>query len=806
MGGIDMEKTVLEKGRITKEAMRIDSNSSSAEFKWVGQPIPQKESKEKVTGRAMFVADMRADLYAKILRSPYPHAMIERIDFHEAAELPGVEAIVTHEDVPKRLVPRSCARPFYILEDHLRYVGDEVAAVAAVSQEIAEKALDLIKVEYKLLPAVFDVEEAIKEDAPKLYPEGNVYGPVDDPYAVQGKYEPSVLSWGDIEAGFKEADLIVEDQFEVNSQIHSALEPHVCVAKWEGGQLTLWISTQTKTEVMECLSYVFDVPLSNVRVLAKYVGGGFGSKYIERYVPIAALLSRKAGGKAVKLLYTREEEQCHSRRAAQKIRVKIGARNDGKITAVYFKSLFDLGAYGNSYSGSCLFWEEAPALAYQYRNARFEAWDVHTNLFSAQSMRGVLTPGVSFGIEQTIEQVAERLGLSPLEIRERNMTVTGDMGPPVPYNNDTNLNYPPRAALEAFPSKDLLRAVAEEIGWSEKWRGWGKATQVDGAKRRGIGISYTQGWGGFNYDGYMTQAVSMYPDGSLVILSGNQDLGTGSNTTLPMIAAEYLGLELDDVTILAGDTLNGTYDYFEARSSRTMTISGHLVLLAIDDAKRKIFEIAAPMLEVSSEELELKHKEVFVKNEPEKSLPLRSVLTSTLFGSSSGATGSAFPDVAEGFKTRNLVITAAEVEVDVETGVIKVIRLIPGACPGRMINPGMVLTLYRGGAVMGLGMALYEKVNFDRENNLWLSRSFMDYKLPTAVELPEITPVVLERTTEGRPPNVGGPYGARGVGEWGVSQVVPAIANAVYCAIGTRLKQSPMTGETVLEAIMRGGQ
>jgi CO/xanthine dehydrogenase Mo-binding subunit len=418
-------------------------------------------------------------------------------------------------------------------------------------------------------------------------------------------------------------------------------------------------------------------------------------------------------------------------------------------------------------------------------------------------MRAVQTPGATFALEQVIEQVGEKLELNPIEIREKNMSETGDMAPPKDYTN-SNVEYP-RAALDAYPAKRLLHEVVNETEWEKKWKGWGTPVAVKGSRKRGIGISYVQGWGGFNFDGFMSTSVSVYPDGSVTILSGSQDLGTGSNTTLCMLAAEYLGIDLDDVNMVSGDTSNGAFDYYEARSSRTCIISGHLVLGAIEDAKRKICDLAASKLEAKPEELDLKGKKVYLTEKPDESIPLSEVITSTVFGSFSGPPGSAFPEMEPGVKTRNLVVTAAEVEVDVETGEVHVLTVWPGTCPGRMINPGIVLGQYRGAAVMGIGMALYENVNFDEKNAVWLSRSLLDYKLPTVMEVPEIKPVVLEAVKE-RPPYVGAPYGARGAGEWGLSQTVPAIANAIYNATGVRVKRCPMISEIILETLTGGGK
>ena len=312
------------------------------ELKVIGKSVPMRGVEELVQGRAKFVADMPAELHVKILGSPHAHAMIKSIDTSEAEKLEGVVAVLTYQDVPKRLMPRANQRALYILDPHLRHVGDEVAAVAATSKEIAEKALELIKVEYEVLPAVFDPEEAAKEDAPRIYPEGNVYGPQFGALEEKGINEPTLLEWGDIDKGFAEADIVVEDKFEVKPQVQSALEPYVCLASWEGDELTLWSSTQTPTEVQKGVAYALGMPVSKVRVISKWVGGGFGGKYLNRHQPIAALLSKKAGGKTTKLVLTREESLVTAKRFGAKVYVKMGAKKDGTITAIFFKAYADI--------------------------------------------------------------------------------------------------------------------------------------------------------------------------------------------------------------------------------------------------------------------------------------------------------------------------------------------------------------------------------------------------------------------------------------------------------------------------------
>jgi xanthine dehydrogenase molybdenum-binding subunit len=775
---------------------------SKEPFQFVGKSIPPRELFDKVTGRFQYVGDMPSELYGKILRSPHPHARIRHIDTSRVEKLKGVEAVLTHRDVPPQKLPRRDQRACYILEDHVRFVGDEVAAVAARTRAIAEEALDLFDVEFELLPAVFDPEEAARPNAPQLYPGGNVYGPQFGLMVEKGLNDPVLMEWGDIEEGFKEADVVIEDKVEVKPQIHSPIEPHICIASWKRDELTIWTATQSPYEVRMSIAHSLGMPEGKVRVIYGAIGGGFGSKYIERYQPIAALLSKKAGGKSTKIALTREEELCHSSRAGAKIRVKVGVKKDGTITAIYLKAFFSLGGYGNLIGGCGRFGEESPGLAYKYQNARFEGWDVHTNHFTSQPCRGVALPTLTFAVENVIDQAAERLNMDPVEFRLKNLPKSDDLMPVKPHKNPIY----PRAELEAYPAGQILREVAERIEW-ERFKGYKHPVSKTGSKRRGLGVAASQGWGGFCIGGFINETVILNNDGSLHILSGHADLGTGSNTTLRQIAAEAMKIPIEDVTIATGDTLLGHFDMIGARGSRSLTTAGHLILVAIEQVKKKVREMAAPLLEAEPEQIEVRGKQVYVRGEEDRSVSLTNLLTSTVKSTVGGdprdwllEKGAMWPMTSPGKKTRNPVIAASEVEVDMETGEVMPLRIVTGNSPGRMINPSIVRGQYTGAAAMTLGMALWEEFKYNEENSVYEHAGLTDYKVPRALDVPPVENVIVEEVVE-RPLDVGGPYGARGAGELAGIGIVAAIANAIHNATGARVTQTPMTAEKVLEAI-----
>ena len=765
------------------------------ELKCVGKSVPLRRAEELATGKAQFVDDIAAELHVKVLGSPYSHAMIKSIDTSEAEKLEGVEAVLTYKDVPQRLLLRGCARNCYILDPHLRHVGDEVAAVAATSKEIAEKALDFIKVEYEVLPAVYDPEEAAKEDAPKLYDDGNIFGPLVEQGV--GLNLPMVLSWGDVEKGFAEADVIVEDVFEVNPQVHSALEPYVCIAEWKGDELTLWNAVQCPWEVRDGISNALGMPESKVRIISDFVGGGFGGKYLDRYQGYTALLSKKAQGKKTKYVATREEALTKSKRCVSKMYVKLGAKKDGTLTSLSFKGYADLGGYG-SWFGFAEFWGGVPATMYNWKNVWVEGWDVHTNHFTSQPYRTVQVPYTIFATEQVVDEVAEKLGLDPTEIRLKNMPETGEMNPVEPWKD--NPGRYPRAKLVNYPTKKILREVMEKIEWKKKWKGYGEPIAIDGTKRRALGIVYGSYDGGLNFDGFMTMALAMNKDGSVNIMSGTQNMGQGPDTTLCQLVAEFLDIPLGDVNILTHDTNTGQYDFFGARASRELTTGGRLLLQAAEKIKQQVREIASNILEVKPEEIEIGGKKAYVKEYPERSVPLSKILTTSITASAQGPAGSVVPEPVPGTKVLNAMIAAAEVEVDSETGEVKVLKVVTGNCPGRMINPMIVKGQYTGGMVQALGMALQEEFNYDEKNSVYPHASYVDYRVPRAMDAPLVENIIIEEPVD-LPPHEGTPYGAQGVGELGHWGGPAVMASALYNAIGVRLKSSPMTGEKILAAI-----
>jgi len=741
------------------------------ELKVVGKPLPLRDAKAKVDGSARYSADIKLDgmLHAKILGSPYPHAKIKSIDVSQAKRIEGVVEILTHENTVGLTYTSVEHKTMSVLEQQLRYVGEPVAVVAAETEEIADKALGAIKVEYEKLPAVFDPIEGAKPDAPKLYPEGNLAGPVPG--------EPLMAAWGDMDKAFREADVVAEGTFKTPVHPVTPIEPRVCVASWDGKELSAWVSTQFPHRVKEDLAKVLGLPFSRIRVITHYFGGGFGGKKQEEYPLMASLLSMRTK-RPVKLEYSREEETIVGRRRYSSIEnIKLAAKNDGTITAINFETYYDVGAHGN-YVGGSLGLLVSEFYVYKFENAMFKVYDVNTNLPTAQPFRGVQFPAYLFGLEQLVDQIAEKLGMDPVEIRVKNTYRTGDKMKP--YG----------ATLSSFPMEECMDKGVKASGFRDSWKGWGKPVKVENSKRRGIGMAYTMGWTGW-MEQCASATVKIYPDATAELITGAQDIGTGSNTTLSQIVAEELGLPLDSIKLTTGDT-SLTPDDWGSCGSRTLYSAGKAIIRAVQKAREALITTACHSLNAKKENVEFRDGVIHVKG---KRILLSEVIKEPVSGAYKNPTPEMVAPLYNAVYVGGPLLHVAEVEVDVETGEITVPRYTAVQDVGKAIDPLVVEGQMYGGALQGLGYSLKEELLFEKDSGKPLNPDFLDYKIYNFQDAPNVQLVIMESNEPT------GPLGALGVGEHCINPAAGAVANAVYNAIGVRLYEIPMTPERVLKAL-----
>jgi xanthine dehydrogenase molybdenum-binding subunit len=751
------------------------------EFLVVGKRLPRVDAREKATGTAKFTVDIKLHemLYAKILRSPHAHARIVQIDTSKAEKLPGVKAVLTHKEARIPFLEwLGMPTDEYVLDDSVRYVGDKVAAVAAVSEEVAEEALKLLNVEYEVLPAVFDQEEAMKPGAPKIHPEipeaeNNVSFP----------NQPILIEVGDIEKGFKEADYIFENTYKTSRQCHCSLEPHVCVASWDNsGKLTFWSSEQTAFFVRERLANALGIPLNKVRVIVPHVGGGFGSKYGYAEEVICALLAKKTC-RPVKLECTREEEFATTRtRHPWSIKIKTGVKKDGTFTARYMRAVINTGAYGWHGAGTLMWGGSWFVSLYRCPNIRFEGYPVYTNSPVAGAFRGYGNPQANFAMECQIDEIAERLGMDPLELRLKNHIRTGDVNPANQFT------------VTSCGLDECMRKGAERIGWNRRQK---KPRAVGGIKKRGIGMAcmiHGMSSKSLGEDGDIGSAiVKINTDGTAHLLLGIPDIGQGSNTVLAQIAAEELGVRLEDISVTTADTDTTTWNWI-ALGSRTTVIVGNAVKAAMADAKMQLFEKAAEILQTNVENLVAKDRKIYIRGAPDKGRSIAEVALAVknvfpfkvVVGRASYEPPTHLPPFAAQF---------AEVEVDTETGKVDVLKIVAAHDVGKAINPDAVEGQIEGGLQQSIGYTFTEDMVLDEVTGKPLNPGFRDYKILKAVDMPDIDIILVE------PVDPEGPFGAKGVGEVSHVPTAAAIANAIYNATGVRIKELPITPEKILKGL-----
>ena len=727
-------------------------------FSIIGKPLPPYDGADRVSGRAEYTADVKLPglLYAKILRSPYPHARVTKLDTRKAAALPGVKAVLTFKDTAGVPAGPGLGKKKSVLSEEVRFVGDGVAAVAAVRESIAEDALRLIEVEYDRLPFVLDPEEALKPDAPKIYPEGNLLG---------GK--PLVFNRGDIEKGFAEADRIFEDTYTTPIGVGNAMEPRATLAHWERGKLTVWLSSQSPFGARAYFASAFKMPESHVRVISTYVGGGWGTKSGPHADEgVCALLAQKAGA-PVLLSFTREEEMlCAHIRYSMKMTIKAGIKRDGTLTALSVKLISNVGAYA---AGSGELGTQSTHL-YRIPNVRTERYRVHTNTPTAGPVRGVGDPYETFALEQLVDMMAHELGLDPLQVHLKNIVHTG-----------TDIDG---SKVSSSGMEECIRKGAEKFGWERR----GKPGTAAGSKKRGLGMALTERTGGV---GVSSAVVKINFDGSVNLLMGATDVGTGSRTSISQVVAEVLGVDLKDITVTSSDTemvpfCPGTF------GSRVMHTAGKAAYEAALEARKKLFTAAASQLKAKPEELEIRDHVISVQGSPDRKISLKEVTrrAGVMFIGSASTVQPTRPETARQYGAQFV-----ELEVDTETGHMAVLRVVAAHDVGRAINPQIVDNQIGGGIIQGIGLAFAERLLFDRATGIPLNTNLLDFKAPTMMELPAIEPILVEAN------NPLGPFGAKGVGE-GPIQIPPAaIANAFFNATGRRIKELPMSPGKVLASL-----
>lgn len=764
-------------------------------MKSVGVSIDRVDGIKKVTGQAKYVDDIKMArmLYAQVKRSPYAHAKILSIDTSEAEKLPGVKSVITGEYYKKRgglyLEDKN-----FLAVGTAKFRGEAVAAVAAETLEIAQQAVDLIKVEYEQLPAVTNAIEGMKPDAPIIHPDLGSYkvAPIFHPIAGTNISHHFKLRKGDVEKGFAESDYVTEHTYYVPHVQHVPIEPHVAIAQYEAdGKLTVWASCQSPFAVRQALAASFDLPLNKVRVISPYVGGGFGAKAGTTLEGIVIPLSMLNCGRPVKLNYTREEEFEDSYvRQGVHIKIKTGVRKDGKILAEKVEYIWDAGAY-TEYGVNIVKAAGLAALGpYNIPNAWADSYCVYTNHPVGGPYRGFGMCEIHFGLEQNLDVVAHEIGISEVEIRRINGLRAGDL---------TGTGQ----VLEDSGYQDCLETVIKEMDYNTP------SVSPSPTKIRAKGIA-----GGWKSPSMPTDVASaaiirMNEDGTFFLMTSGQDIGQGSDTALTQIAAEVLSVDPSKITIRTGDTDHTPYEW-QTVASRTTYCAGNAVKLAAEDARDEILDLAQIKMGYSKRDLELRDGYVVHKMHPEMKVPISTFALGLTLPDASGIHG---PLIGKGsFVVPNNIgfdhetgqgtkpvafwtmgVNGAEVEIDTETGEIRVLKMVSCFDPGKVINPKLYDAQVEGAMVQALGTALFEELKL--KDGKVLNKSFVDYKIPTADDMPEMVVKVAEHAEPT------GPFGARGIGEPVMVPGAPAIANAIANALGVRFYRMPITADDVLKAL-----
>jgi xanthine dehydrogenase molybdenum-binding subunit len=753
----------------------------------IGKRLRKKDGREKVTGRAIYGQDLVLPrmLCGKILYSQYPHAKIHSVDTSKAKRVPGVRVILTGDDIPDiRIGFIKDNMP--INKGIVRWAGDEIAAVAAESEEAAEEALGLIEVDYEELPAVFTPAEALAEGAPILH-QGRKSNRIDE---ICRTYRQ-----GDIEEGFAKSDIVLEETYHLQHMQHCTMGTYFCAASFDAsGRLTVWSPTQVPFILQRDIADAMGINGRDIRILQPTIGGAFG-KALDMYSfeVITVLLAQKAG-RPVKIVFTREEEfSVACKRQAARITLAHGVTKDGKLMARKVDILMNAGAYVSW--GPLSSWTMVQTFGsfYEVPHIDFLCTPVYTNMPICGSMRGYGNPQAHFALESQMDMLAEELGMDAVEFRKINANE--------PYKTTEQ-----GIGITSCGYIECLDAAAEGIGWKEKR---GKQASPEPNKVRGIGLAgmWHVGGGSRIYRSDGCGAIVKIDDfGNVFLLTGASEIGQGSDTSLCQIVADTLGVPYDRISLVNNDTDITPWDV-GCHASRTTFIGGNAALIAARDARNQLLEAASEVFEVSPGDLDIYDGVIFPKDAPSKGMPFEKVIRRKHFQSGGDLIiGKGFydpPTTLLSPKDSHGNVSAAytfagqavEVEVDTETGQVEVINASVAHDIGKIINPVGLEGQIEGGVVMGLGYALFEESEI--EEGRVINPTFADYHLSTSLDAPPLQIKMVETD------DPEGPFGAKGIGECASIALAPAIANAVYDAVGVRLYSLPMTPQKVYQAIIK---
>lgn len=773
---------------------------------YIGKGIPRMESFDKVSGSARYVHDMYFPgmLHARVLTSPHAHARIVGIDTQKARLLPGVKAVLVGQDLPYKL-------GLYLIDKDIlargkvRYQGEPVAAVAAESQETAQKAVELIEVEYELLDPVFDPLAAMAEDAPIVHQELGSYD------FMKGVFNPIPgtnianhfkLRKGNTREAFKQSHHVFENTYTMPQVNHVPLETHTAIAEWKkSGNICIHTSAQSPFAVRNLMSVAFKVPHNKIKVVVPYVGGGFGGKAGIHLEPLVACLSREAGGRPVKIVASREEEfNTIPSRQGLTARIKTGVNREGRIIAQEIAYYWDAGAYADygvnigrasGYSG---------AGPYDIENVSLDSYTIYTNLPFGTAYRGFGHVEFFWAIERQMDIIAHELNIDPYRLRMINLlkpgsiTITGE-----------------KIRENTGRVDQCLRVVAEEIGWDK--RDEYKGNKQQNGKVRGKGLAVLHKAPAMPTFTSSSAIVKFNEDGSASISTSGVDYGQGTYTALAQIAAETLKMPIEKIHMVwECDTDTGPYDWQTVASRFTM-MGGNAVIAAANDAIKQMKEVASSVLRAPLEELEVGNERIYIKHNPEESLTYSQMAMGYTYpnGNSIGgpvigrgkyiAQGLTNLDTGTGQGLPALDWTygahAVEIELDVETGEIEIKKIVSAFDVGKVINKLLCQGQITGGVVQGIGTALYEGYKYSADGRL-LTNSFTDYKIPTSLDIPDTAiPLFIET------PQLDGPFGARGVAEHPMISVNAAIGNAIFDGAGIDIFELPIVAERVWRSIKK---